>query len=99
MLGQSISQNRTLEELTLSWNNLKNSSGHEFVESLKINKVLKKLKLDNNLVGLSFIDQIEEFMHRNNLSYQSKEVDSLEHQKTNLQKCTTEDEKKRIFEE
>ena len=69
LLGQSISQNRTLEELTLSWNNLKNGSGHEFVESLKVNKVLKKLKLDNNLVGLSFIDQIEEYISRNNLSY------------------------------
>ena len=75
MIGQSLSHNINLEDLTLSWNNLKNGSGHEFVESLKVNKVLKKLKLDNNLVGLSFIDQIEEYINRNNLNHQSKEVD------------------------
>ena len=77
LIGISLAVNINLVYLNLRKNNLRVTAGTTFVKSVKENKSIRCLKLENNSINLNFLEQLEKYIKRNNMKVTQNNVFEL----------------------
>ena len=78
LLGIAILQNTNLRHLNLRKNNMRATSGAMFAKSMMENKTLKCLKLESNYIQLSYLEECQRLVERNNLYMAENNMEEMQ---------------------